>query len=1058
MSRCRKGMGIWVLLPLLCMARPSLATEPIASARSQLARIIRRPDWLPKYHLAIQLDVERHVAKVHMWLVWKNRHERAAKELVFNAHSHYQVPKSEIGLFAKTLEILRMSPGDGLDTGEPPLEITKATCEGFDLPVNFEGDTNTTLILPLPRSVAKGESVTLEMEFLMHLPQKQGRWGQWKGVTYLSNWLPVLAYYDEKGWQPTPFIPWHQPFFNESCVYQVRVVLPHDQKVACTGTITATHEVNERWKQVDIIADGVRDFAFLCSDRFEEFTDEVAGIRLHCLAFPEHEHYAREMLRIAGEAIPVYSKWFGPYPYNDFTLVESFFGWNGNECATLVMIDERVFGMPHFACGYVEYLISHETCHQWWYNLIGTNGYCETWMDEAMATYFSHRLLNQKFGINNNLMSYPSGLEWLPNIGRENYRLYSMYGAMRRGDASPILQPISDFHHVINLFSMVYDRGSKVVGMIENRMGEDAFFDFLHVVYRKYSFGMLRVADFQQELKEYTRNDDWDDFFQKWLKEIGTSDWAIKKVDVEPLAGGNGKPHWAADIREALHHNSGAAKQPCKVTVILEQRAEYDEQTVLGFCLDDGVGAKGLDPRTCPCQIRIPILPETQVLQIDDPPARVETLPGHRVRVEVLLPCKPIQIAVDPDQVLVDKDPSNNFWKSPVRYRITPAYTLLEETDLTNAYDRWNVILGPWFYGSAYDDVWYSRSTMFGIRAGLYRTQEFKGGVYAAYRSDFNDFVVGADGLWDHWPLPHTQVGFNFEKRVAKFVNEDSSPSRASVFGRYVLEYGSSLYLPPIEFIETFGVYQENFLPFPRNQLPGATRYDNETMAGLHYHRNYLTPYWSPEGGYQIDVTYAGGVGRFESDDKLQSVNKLNELKPVHQFTGQVSAVKCLPDCSGWVDEETRFGRCAGPILHYLADTQLALRLYGGAALPSNSEAFPLGGSELFRGFDQQERQGSLVWVGSVEWRFPLARDLTWDFIDHVMGVRNIQGAAFYDVGDAYVKGQSYGPVAHAVGAGLRIDVSWVGFVERSMLRFDVAKTVNVDSPVQFWFGIVTPF
>ena len=29
------------------------------------------------------------------------------------------------------------------------------------------------------------------------------------------------------------------------------------------------------------------------------------------------------------------------------------------------------------------------------------------------------------------------------------------------------------------------------------------------------------------------------------------------------------------------------------------------------------------------------------------------------------MPEEPEQIAVDPDQVLVDRDPANNFWKTP---------------------------------------------------------------------------------------------------------------------------------------------------------------------------------------------------------------------------------------------------------------------------------------------------------------------------------------------------------------------------------------------------------
>ena len=55
------------------------------------------------------------------------------------------------------------------------------------------------------------------------------------------------------------------------------------------------------------------------------------------------------------------------------------------------MIDERVFGMPHLGGSYVEYLVSHETCHQWWYNVVGTNGYRETFMDEAPATLFQQQ-------------------------------------------------------------------------------------------------------------------------------------------------------------------------------------------------------------------------------------------------------------------------------------------------------------------------------------------------------------------------------------------------------------------------------------------------------------------------------------------------------------------------------------------------------------------------------------------------------------------------------------------------------------------------------------------
>src|SRR5262245_57295313 len=109
-------------------------------------------------------------------------------------------------------------------------------------------------------------------------------------------------------------------------------------------------------------------------------------------------------------------------------------------------------------------------------------------MDEGFATYFAHRLLNHKSGKNNALLDYPSWLEWLPQIYRENYRYYGMYGTIGRGDYSPTVQEMPKFGHVINLFSMTYDKGAKIVGMIEDRLGEAAFFDFIHTLYDKYYF------------------------------------------------------------------------------------------------------------------------------------------------------------------------------------------------------------------------------------------------------------------------------------------------------------------------------------------------------------------------------------------------------------------------------------------------------------------------------------------------------------------------------------------------------------------------------------------
>jgi hypothetical protein len=989
------------------------------------------PYSLPRYDLTIRLDPPTRVAKVTQRVTWTNRHQRPAHELVFNAHSRYTIPDGEVGLIAKTVELLRVAPREALTFDGPALDVqtvrvrhavssdialANSTEAVSKLEFNYPNDNPTSLAIPLPRPVAPGETITVELDFNFRIPPKKGRWSQWNDITALAQWLPVIAVYDEEGWHPTPFVPWHQPFYNEAGIYTARIALPADYKLACSGSVSRVSDAGGGWKEHEVAPTPLRDFAVVVSSRFQEHTGQAGHVLVRCLYLPEHDHYAKALVETACAAIPVYEKWFGPYPYPEFTIAEACFGWNGNECGGLVLIDDRMFDMPHIARGYPTYLIAHELCHQWWYNVVGTDGYRETWMDEGFATYFSHRFCDQYFGRNNELIKYPKGLGWLPNIHRDDLRNGGMIGARARGEKLPTVQELPKYGHLVNLSAAAYDRGSKVVGMIEERMGEAAFYDFMRHIYRKYQFRIIHVADYQRELEAYTGRS-WEDFFEHWVRGSGMCDWSVERVTI--------------DRAPAASRN-----QPVRVVIDLKQKGEFNEPTVLGIRLDPGDGH----------QLRVPIYPDVMELNLQNPPAHIagRILPGAiegkgqaEVRVELLLPREPIQITVDPDHVLLDQDPGNNRWKPEMRFRVTPVYTMLDEVEVVNSYDRWNFIAGPWFSLSTYDDPWFSRSPMAGFRIGAMRLQEFKGGAYVAYRTDDRNIIAGLDGLWDHVPLPKTQIGFNLEQSLLTVGNDDIRYSRAVVFGRYVLMYASSLYLPPFEYVETFAAVQNRGLPSPRVMPPDANPFDDRAGIGIHYHKNMLTPYWDPEGGYELDATYQYGLPVF-SDPSF------------HQIYGQVATVKSMPK---WFTESWD-----GPLMNWLSTTRWAFRAGGAWATPRDGLFFTLGGGEHFRGFDLRERQGNASWVGSVEWRVPVAQDVCWDFVDHIAGIRNVYLAPFYDVGNAYLNGHEIGPVAHAFGVGLRVDVTWLGLIERTMLRFDVAKTVNTSAPWQFWVGITHPF
>ena len=532
-----------------------------------------------------------------------------------------------------------------------------------------------------------------------------------------------------------------------------------------------TTDLKKGKKEVEIVANGDRDYAFLCSKRFQVYDGEVpvqpgvAAGRCH----PRRRLSGTRVLRQAHDpaSSPMrsspYSRWFGPYPYPDFTICEAFFGWNGNECATLVMIDERIFNMPHMGVDYVDYLVSHEVCHQWWYTLLGTNGYYGDLHGRGDGSVLRPaNSWTRSTATTTMLIAYPRGLEWAPNIRRQDYRSYGLYGTLGRGENSPTVADMPDFKHLVNLFSMCYDKGSRIVGMIEDRLGEENFFDFARIIYSRYRYRILRVKNLKEELEGYT-DESWEEFFQYWLygkRPVGLGD---RQGTRAAAAVGGVRGGWR--LAKPCPNAEGLCKLGdahglTRVVVYLKQNEQYAEQT---------------GPRLL-CRAATVTRSASQSFRkrrrITSTTRRPTSRPSAIANIAWKCCCPPSR----------RRSPSirTRCWWTRTRptttgkrrsafapRRCTRSST---ETDITNSYDRWNVIFGPWIYGTVYDDPWYPRGTLLGFRAGAYRTQEITGGVYTAYRTDYRDVVVGADGLWKPWPDAHFQTGFNIEQRLAAAV------------------------------------------------------------------------------------------------------------------------------------------------------------------------------------------------------------------------------------------------------------------------------------------------
>src|SRR4051812_40781980 len=149
----------------------------------------------PFCDIALVLDVAGRLADVRQRVTWVNPGPGAVGELCFNAHAHYQLPRSELLHIGKMLELVRTAPSEAIDRSGPALEVV-----GIDLlcllppspplrgrggegswrvtPLSWHfGADQTTLSVPLPKLLAPGESVSIDLHLRLRLPARQGRWG-----------------------------------------------------------------------------------------------------------------------------------------------------------------------------------------------------------------------------------------------------------------------------------------------------------------------------------------------------------------------------------------------------------------------------------------------------------------------------------------------------------------------------------------------------------------------------------------------------------------------------------------------------------------------------------------------------------------------------------------------------------------------------------------------------------------------------------------------------------------------------------------------------------------
>lgn len=240
------------------------------------------------------------------------------------------------------------------------------------------------------------------------------------------------------------------------------------------------------------------------------------NVLVRILTTPGNKNKAKFPLKVAVKALEYYEDYFKipyPLPKLDLIAIPDFeFGAMENwglityrEIALLVDEEHSSIGTKQN----VTTVICHELAHQWFGNLVTMKWWDDLWLNEGFASWMEYKstnILSPEFDI------------WTEFLTDERIPVLNLDSL---NSSHPIEMEVLDPGKIAEIFDAIsYNKGSCIIRMLEEYLGEERFREGLYYYLNKFKYGNATTEELWDSL-EYVSKKPVKQMMNSWTKQTG---------------------------------------------------------------------------------------------------------------------------------------------------------------------------------------------------------------------------------------------------------------------------------------------------------------------------------------------------------------------------------------------------------------------------------------------------------------------------------------------------------------------------------------------------------